>query len=131
MLHHRKYSLMEKFSVSVSEQTEQELLQVAIFKMGLSRYLHICVHPEAKKIKMQCCDMAMTHHWSPQQKQLCCSHHRITDWAQPDMTQGCQTWQLSRQQVICQCQRPVILHLKWQYRRNIHIIYMIALTPSY
>lgn len=35
------------------------------------------------------------------------------------MTQDCQTRQLSRQQVICQCQRPVTLHLTWQYRRNV------------
>lgn len=35
------------------------------------------------------------------------------------MTQDCQTQQLSRQQVICQCQRPVTLHLTWQYKRNI------------
>lgn len=41
MTHHRTFSLKEKFSVSVPEQAEQELLQVVAFKMVLSRYLYM------------------------------------------------------------------------------------------
>lgn len=49
ILRHSMFSLMEKLSVLLPEQTEEELLQVVIFKMVLSGYLHICIQPGAKK----------------------------------------------------------------------------------
>lgn len=125
MLHHRTFSLKEKLSISVSEQSKSSVLQDRARAAAGSNLqngaLQIFIYMyTAWGRKMHCCDMAMMQYWPSQKKQqLYCAHHRFTVWVQTGMTQDCQTQQLPRQQDICQCQRPVTLHLIWQCRKNV------------
>lgn len=129
MLRHSMFSVMEKLSVLLPEQTEEELLQVVIFKMVLSGYLHICIQPGKKKCS------AVTWQWRMiglLRRSSSSAVHTTGSLAGHN-----QTWLRTVRLSSCQGGRSyasakgLSLCTLRGNTEGMYVIYMIAVTPSY